>query len=227
MAAGSGTWDFIENYHYKTKEENPVTLLEHIFSRVALRFMEPWLFQNKTLEMGYGSWFEISQKIDGTFEKIPMAFKFWKKNSEKPGYSEFGPLVFSQYVNHDLILCGAYHINDTNETNLTTACIGDPLGRRNFQLPNYRAYTISHLKFEPTVLVNILLSTPETVNQKSAKVEVNITPYYALNDKFVKMKQIENRLDGSWSIDYSNGLKDFVNSFQKDPDVTVYDPWEE
>lgn len=221
IAAGSGCWDFLENYHVNVRSDIRYPLYIDVLHRLAARFVEPWFFEEKTLHMKYGSWFELSRHVGSTFVKIPLAFKFWIKERKGGCFSEHGPLVFSQYLGHDLVICAAYHNQRTREARLTTAFVSDPLQRSGLNLRTHHAYVLDNLNFQPSIFIHIKADV-----SSGTGVDLRIAPYFVDADPLVKLIRTQMELTAPWIVEYDPGLLAMINQDDGADEVVIYNPWD-
>lgn len=232
-AAGSGVWDFLDNHHARYPAGYPIQPIEDLIMRLASRVVEPWFFEEKTLEMGYGSWLELSRQYGRSVKKIPMAFKFWLKDGDGRGYSTQGPLLFSQYIGHDLVLASFNHDRSDREqrfalklvTPLTTLFIADPLNRRP---PNafvegtgFWDYTLTNFKFEPEILVNVFARLERgKIRTTLSFIDNSLNNYFTFSPTGSDRKS-------DWLVSYHPNLLEAVIERRPNLGVDTYNPWDD
>lgn len=222
LVAGSGRYDFVEDFHVKVKTDLQYPLYINVLHRLAGRFIEPWLFEDKTLQMKYGGWFEVSRYNGPNFVKLPSAFKLWTKTVKGGVFSPYAPLIFSQYLGDDLILCAAYHNKQDSEANLTTAFISDPLQRSGVTRNTHHNYTLDNLAFNPSIFFHAKIDFTY-----HGEARVQILPFFIEGDPLVRLERTSSSLNAPWNVRYDDELISLIANAPDEDEVVVYNPWDD
>lgn len=208
FTSGTGSWDFIENFRSYTLSVDLDNLIVPTLHRLAMRTVEPFFQDERSLNSLYGGWFELSRHRDRSFEKQPIAFKFWPKLSSETRFSPHrGPLIFSNYIENDLFIFSLRHDHDHtfSQDIFQVAC---PLGRGRTLAAWSRQQFADAISFRPTIFFHVLYDIgPSTISN------VRILPFYLNGDPLIDLRY-EVSPDGRlqpW-LDYRDELTEFINS---------------
>lgn len=221
LASGTGTWDFLENYHTRVAKNAKIDALQDVVQRMAVRFAEPWVFEEKTLNMAYGSWFELTQAVNGVFKKIPIAYKFWTKTPQNVVFSPYGPLVFSNYYENDMMIFSAHHDFENEKASISSLLLGDLAGRSRSSPACIRKKAFSEMNFSPELFIHILLQYHE------GKAKMQILPFFITGDPLVRFSHVKNSDFDKFDITYDKELIDMINTPSNFIEVEVYNPWDD
>lgn len=220
QTVGSGSDDFVLSYVAERNEGVDVEyrLYEDIIHRVIIRTIEPFLGNTETFEELYGAWFEASIFMGDTFEKMPIAIKFWFKESGDDSYNEYGPLIHSQYVQDDLFISTVR--SNSHESQCNIIRVRDFFGRSS-EIDSWSLQQLCDaLEFNPRIFVQVLLE------KAGSELVVRVCPYFIIDgDPLVSIQRTVNA-DGTIAakVTIDQQLKALVNSRTGEADLTVNSP---
>lgn len=155
LTEGTGAKHFLEGLIDDSKYEEPRAIQLRLLDRITEVTVEPFFQENASLAKKYGSWFELVLLTPSGFKKLPSAIQFWFRRNHSAQY-EPGPLTFSQYLDHDLLIHTMFPLADgSSHHNMLRA--RDPLRRGQAVLNQKNANMGEIVDFSPHLLTHFLV----------------------------------------------------------------------
>ena len=152
-----------------------------IIHRLCLKTIEPFLGNTATFEHFYGAWFELSVHKDGSFRKIPAAFKFWHRNLDTETFNEHGPLVYSTYVAENLFITTVGQLG-SDSSSFRCIPVPDPLCRT--PIDSSAGPPDQIFSFAPELFVHVLLT-----GKPGATVDLRVCPFFVDGDPLITLSR--------------------------------------
>lgn len=216
QTVGSGSDDFVLNYQATRNEGVDVEyeLYIDIIHRIIVRTIEPFLGNSDIFEYLYGAWFELSVFMGDTFEKLPMAMKFWHKMPGDEFYDEFGPLIYAQYVEEDLFVTTVRSSPHQAHCNIIRV---EDFFRRGSEIDSWSPQQLCDaLDFNPRIFVQVL------VEEAGSHLNLRVCPYFIYGDPLISIERAANP-DGTITakVTIDEQVKALVNSRTGEAELTM------
>lgn len=219
QTVGSGSDDFVHNYQATRNEGIDVKyeLYIDIIHRLLMRTIEPFLGIGETFQSQYGSWFELSVFMGDVFEKLPIALKFWTKKQGEDTYDESGPLLYSNYIKHDLFITTVRY--DAIESQCNVIRVKDFLDRGSEIDAWSRQQLCAALDFSPKIFAQVL------VDETGSNRTLRVCPYFIYGDPLVSIKRTP-KADGTIAakVTIDEKLKALVNGQKGEAELSIGSP---
>lgn len=200
VSAGSGSWDFLVNAEYERRPtDHP--LVYDLIHRAAMRTIEPFLGDKRIFHYLYGGWFETAAVDNERFHKLKTAIKFWVRSPDSSDYNEGGPMIFSDYQDHELIL-RIFGLSSQGKT-IRVMRIPDILARTRLTTEQLEKKQVD---FSPDLFIHVLMD--QDGNHIS---NLKLCPYFVRGDTLMDFRtRVSPQGRPEFSITVTDRLRDLI-----------------